>query len=145
MKHEIGITQPSYLVEDWPGKYDVFSWLEYIVTVPNPIFLVTTRKTNGAANANLHSWGFLVGERDHYSSLLAVLATGIVNTALALVIMGNLVGRVGSTRASFITYVIPVVALVLGVVFRSDRVAWIAVVGVALVITGAILASRRER
>ncbi|MBN1877818.1 MAG: flavin reductase [Anaerolineae bacterium] len=73
MKHEIGITQPSYLIEDWPGKYDVFSWLEYVITVPNPIFLVTTRKANGAANANLHAWGFLVGERDHYSSLLALL------------------------------------------------------------------------
>jgi flavin reductase (DIM6/NTAB) family NADH-FMN oxidoreductase RutF len=73
MKHEIGIEQPSYLVEDWPNKYQVFSWLEYVVTVPNPIFLVTTRKANGAANANLHSWGLLVGERDHYSSLLALL------------------------------------------------------------------------
>jgi flavin reductase (DIM6/NTAB) family NADH-FMN oxidoreductase RutF len=74
MKHEIGIDQPLCLVEDWPGKYDVFSWLEYVVTVPNPIFLVTTRKANGAANANLHSWGLLVGERDHYSSLLALLS-----------------------------------------------------------------------
>jgi flavin reductase (DIM6/NTAB) family NADH-FMN oxidoreductase RutF len=73
MKHEIGIQQPSCLVEDWPGKYDVFSWLEYVITVPNPIFLVTTRKANGAANANLHSWGLLVGEQDHYSSLLALL------------------------------------------------------------------------
>jgi flavin reductase (DIM6/NTAB) family NADH-FMN oxidoreductase RutF len=73
MKHEIGIDQPAYLVEDWPNKYRVFSWLEYVVTVPNPIFLVTTRKANGAANANLHSWGFPVGERDHYSSLLALL------------------------------------------------------------------------
>jgi flavin reductase (DIM6/NTAB) family NADH-FMN oxidoreductase RutF len=73
MKHEIGIDQPPYLVEDWPNKYNVFSWLEYVVTVPNPIFVVTTRKANGAANANLHSWGFPVGERDHYSSLLALL------------------------------------------------------------------------
>jgi flavin reductase (DIM6/NTAB) family NADH-FMN oxidoreductase RutF len=73
MKHEIGIDQPPYLIEDWPNKYRVFSWLEYVVTVPNPIFLVTTRKANGAANANLHSWGLLIGERDHYSSLLALL------------------------------------------------------------------------
>ena len=73
VKHEIDITQPHYLVEDWPGKYEIFSWLEYIVTVPNPIFLVTTRKANGASNANLHAWGLLVGERDHYSSLLALL------------------------------------------------------------------------
>ncbi len=75
MKIEIGITQPDFLIEDWPGKYDIFSWLEYIVTVPNPIFIVTTRKANGASNANLHSWGLLVGEKDNYSSLLAMLDT----------------------------------------------------------------------
>ena len=73
MKHEISIVQPEYLVEDWPGKYEIFSWLEYIVTVPNPIFIVTTRKANGAPNANLQSWGLLVGEKDNYSSLVALL------------------------------------------------------------------------
>jgi len=73
MRHEIGITQPAYLIEDWPGKYEVFSWMEYVVTIPNPIFIVTTQKANGAANANLHSWGLLVGEKGHYSSLLALL------------------------------------------------------------------------
>jgi len=73
MKREIGITQPEYLVEDWPGKYDIFSWLEYIVTVPNPIFIVCTRKANGAPNANLQSWGLLIGEKDNYSSLVALL------------------------------------------------------------------------
>ncbi len=79
-----------------------------------------------------------------WDSLLSVLAAGVLGTGLAFVIMGTLVGRVGSTRASFITYVIPVVALLLGVVFRGDRVTAIAVVGVGLVIIGAFLASRRE-
>jgi flavin reductase (DIM6/NTAB) family NADH-FMN oxidoreductase RutF len=73
MKHEISIAQPEYLIEDWPGKYEIFSWLEYIVTVPNPIFIVTTRKANGVPNANLQSWGLLIGEKDNYSSLLALL------------------------------------------------------------------------
>jgi len=73
MKREIDIVQPEYLIEDWPGKYEIFSWLEYIVTVPNPIFLITTRKANGAPNANLHSWGLLIGEKGNYSSLLALL------------------------------------------------------------------------
>ncbi len=73
MKREIGIAQPEYLSEDWPGKYEIFSWLEYIVTVPNPIFLITTLKGNGAPNANLHSWGLLIGEKGNYSSLLALL------------------------------------------------------------------------
>jgi len=73
MKHEIGVEKPDYLIEDWPGKYDVFSWLEYVVTVPNPIFLITTLKGNGLPNANLHSWGLLIGEKEKYMSLIALL------------------------------------------------------------------------
>jgi drug/metabolite transporter (DMT)-like permease len=79
-----------------------------------------------------------------WGPFLAVAAAGVIGTGLAFVIMGNLVGRVGSTRASFITYAIPVVALVLGVAFLGDEVAPIAVVGIVLVIAGAVLASRRD-
>lgn len=75
--------------------------------------------------------------------VLAVAVLGVVGTGIAFALMGTLVGRVGSTRASFITYLIPVVALVLGVVFRGDDVFVLEVIGVALVIGGAILASRR--
>ena len=50
--------------------------------------------------------------------LLAVLVLGVVGTGVAYLLMGTLVGRVGPTRASFITYLIPVVSLVLGVVFQ---------------------------
>jgi drug/metabolite transporter (DMT)-like permease len=58
--------------------------------------------------------------------------------------MGDLIGSVGPTRATVITYLIPVVALILGVVFRSEQISSIAVAGVVLVIAGAFLASRRE-
>jgi drug/metabolite transporter (DMT)-like permease len=72
------------------------------------------------------------------------MALGLLGTGLAYIIMGGLAGSVGPTRASFITYLIPVVALVLGVVFRDEIVAPVAIVGSLLVIAGAILASRRE-
>lgn len=87
-----------------------------------------------ALPASSFSWGALV----------ATVVVGVVGTGIAFVIFGDLVGSVGSTRASFITYMIPVVAIVLGVAFRGDRVAPLSVVGVGLVILGAILASRRE-
>ena len=77
--------------------------------------------------------------------LAAVLVLGVVGTGVAYLLMGTLVGRVGPTRASFITYLIPVVSLVLGVAFKDDHVAALAVGGVVLVIVGAILASRQER
>ncbi len=80
-----------------------------------------------------------------WDSLAAVAAVGVLGTGIAFVIMGTLVGRVGPTRSSFITYAIPVVALVLGVVFRDETVEAVAIAGVVLVIVGAFLASRRER
>jgi len=79
-----------------------------------------------------------------WSSLLAVAAIGVLGTGLAFILMGTLTGSVGATRASFITYLIPVVALVLGVLFRSEIISPIAIAGVLLVIVGALLASRRE-
>ena len=80
-----------------------------------------------------------------FAPLLAVSVLGLVGTGLAFLIMGSLVGRVGSTRSSFITYLIPVVALVLGVVFQDDHVEPLALLGVALVIGGALMASRQVR
>ena len=74
---------------------------------------------------------------------MAVAVLGVLGTGIAFALMGTLVGRVGSTRASFITYLIPVVALVLGVVFRGDEVFALELVGVVFVIGGALLASRR--
>ncbi len=79
-----------------------------------------------------------------WDSFLAIVVLGAIGTGLAFLIMGSLVGRVGSTRSSFITYILPVVALVLGVVFRNDQVSVVALVGVVLVIVGALLAARRE-
>jgi drug/metabolite transporter (DMT)-like permease len=58
--------------------------------------------------------------------------------------MGRLVGSVGSTRASIVNYLIPAVALGLGVLFRGDDVRPVAILGVALVILGAYTTSRRE-
>jgi drug/metabolite transporter (DMT)-like permease len=76
---------------------------------------------------------------------LSVAFIGAVGTGIAFVIMATLVGSVGSTRASMATYLIPVVAMVLGVLVRDERVGVVAVVGVLLVVAGAYLASRPER
>lgn len=79
-----------------------------------------------------------------WSSLVAVSVLGVVGTGIAFALMGNLIGRVGAHRATFITFVTPVVSLFLGVMFRDDKVTSMALVGVGLVIGGALVASRRE-
>lgn len=85
------------------------------------------------------------GSKVELVPLVAVAVLGVIGTGLAYLLMGTLVGRVGPTRASFITYLIPSVSLFLGVVFKDDHVAALAVGGVVLVIGGAVLASRQER
>ncbi|MEL7369917.1 MAG: DMT family transporter [Myxococcota bacterium] len=92
-------------------------------------------------------WG-LVGlpyVRFEWIPWLAVLLLGTVGTGLAFAMMAQLIKRVGSTRASLITYLLPIVALVLGVLINNDRVAPIAVGGVVLILAGAALASRARR
>lgn len=86
----------------------------------------------------------LGNSRFEMNTSAALLVLGVVGTGFAYLMMATLVGRVGPTRASLITYLIPVVALVLGVVFRADSVQPLAIFGVCLVIAGAVLASRRQ-
>jgi drug/metabolite transporter (DMT)-like permease len=78
------------------------------------------------------------------SSVLAVAALGLFGTGLAFVAMTTLVGRVGATRGSVAIYLVPVVAILLGVVFLDETVAAISLIGTALVLAGAYLTSRRE-
>ncbi|MDH5223879.1 MAG: DMT family transporter [Actinomycetota bacterium] len=80
-----------------------------------------------------------------WDSLAAIVALGALGTGLAFVLMGRLVARVGSSRASFATYLIPVVALALGAIFLDETVRALSILGIALVIAGALLASRKER
>jgi flavin reductase (DIM6/NTAB) family NADH-FMN oxidoreductase RutF len=75
MKHEIGAEKPSYVQSAWPGKYQLFSWLEYAVNTPYPAYLVTTYKENGESNACFHSWGCFAGDGGGYCSVLVVLKT----------------------------------------------------------------------
>jgi len=79
-----------------------------------------------------------------WRSAAAVSVLGVVGTGIAFAIMATLVGRVGGPRASFITYLIPIVSLALGAIFLSERVVLLALLGVVLVLSGALLASRRE-
>lgn len=79
-----------------------------------------------------------------WNSFAAVFAMGTLGTGLAFVLMGTLVSRVGATRGAFAIYLVPVVAMVLGSVFLDEEIYAISVVGIALVLTGAFLASRKD-
>jgi drug/metabolite transporter (DMT)-like permease len=90
----------------------------------------------------------VVGVRDSswsWPAMLAMVALGALSTGLAFAFFTMLAGRVGAARGSVTVYFVPVVAIVLGVLLAGESVAMIALVGTALVLSGAYLTSRKER
>lgn len=72
----------------------------------------------------------------------SVAVLGLLCTALALVLMAILIAAAGPSRASVITYINPVIALALGVVFLSESPGPGALVGLALILVGSWLSTR---
>lgn len=72
MKNELGFKLPDNVVESWPGQYTLFSWMEYVLNIPYPIFIITTKKANGKSNACPCSWGYFSGKGSGYYSLFSL-------------------------------------------------------------------------
>jgi drug/metabolite transporter (DMT)-like permease len=79
-----------------------------------------------------------------WSSALAMVPLGAGGTGLAFLAMANLVGRAGATRGAVAIYFIPVVATILGIAVRNESVEAVQLLGLALVLAGAWLTSRRD-
>jgi drug/metabolite transporter (DMT)-like permease len=70
----------------------------------------------------------------------AVLALGLGGTGVAYLLYYRLIADVGATTASMVTYVIPVVAVILGVVVRDEPITLHMVLGAVVVIVAVALA-----
>lgn len=79
-----------------------------------------------------------------WPSALAMVPLGVLGTGVALVAMTNLTGRAGAARGSIAIYFLPVVAVILGVLFRAETIAPLSLAGTVLVLVGAWLTSRKE-
>lgn len=80
-----------------------------------------------------------------WGPFMAMVALGVLGTALAFVAMANNAGRLGSTRASVSVYLVPVVSLLLGALVRHESVAILAIVGCGIAVLGAYLTNRARR
>jgi drug/metabolite transporter (DMT)-like permease len=74
--------------------------------------------------------------------IAAVVALGVVCTALAFLIFFALIGEIGPVRATVITYVNPAVAVTLGVLLLHERLTGGIAVGFVLILCGSVLAAR---
>lgn len=80
-----------------------------------------------------------------WSALAALFALGTFGTGLAYVMYGMLMVRAGAVRGVIGVFFTPIVATVLGIVFRDESVTLLAVTGMFVVIAGAWLTSRPDR
>jgi drug/metabolite transporter (DMT)-like permease len=86
----------------------------------------------------------LVAARWTAGPLFSVLALGALGTGIAYVVLAVAADRLGATRASATTFLIPAVALVLGVAIRGERVAMLSIVGSVVCVCGAWLIHREH-
>ncbi|MEP6856123.1 MAG: DMT family transporter [Pedococcus sp.] len=80
--------------------------------------------------------------------LLCVLALGIVGTGLAYMLQFDVVRGAGATVSTTVTYLIPVVSVVLGVLVLGEHLAWPQLLGAAIVLVSAAvvgLPARRRK
>ena len=71
-----------------------------------------------------------------------MLALGALGTGIAYVLLVAVAGRVGTTSASSTTFLMPPVALALGVLVRGEHVALLSVAGAGVCVAGAWLMRR---
>jgi len=74
----------------------------------------------------------------------ALLALGALGTGMAHAIMSVAAGKLGATRASSTTFLIPGVALVLGVLVRHEKVALLSAAGSLVCVAGAWVMRRAQ-
>lgn len=75
--------------------------------------------------------------------IVSVIVLGTICTAAAFILFAALIGEIGPVRATVITYINPAVAAVLGVAVLNETFTPTMGVGLALVILGSALATRR--
>jgi drug/metabolite transporter (DMT)-like permease len=79
-----------------------------------------------------------------WEAILAIVFVGAFSTGLASVALGSLIGRSGAARASIVAYLVPVVAVLLGVLIRDESVNLVESAGIATILLGAWLTSRTD-
>ncbi len=76
------------------------------------------------------------------TAMVAVIILGVLGTGLALVINFMLITTEGPTSASVVTYLLPAVAVALGVLVLAEPVTWSLPIGATLILAGVALVRR---
>ena len=91
--------------------------------------------------------GYLVDgiAKDQYevTPLLSMLCLGVFGSGFAYIWNFQIIKEAGSAIASSVTFVTPVVAVIAGIIFLGEEIAWYEPVGALIVLFGAAIAQER--
>ena len=73
----------------------------------------------------------------------SILVLGLIGTGVAYVLNYQIIASVGATVASTVTYLLPVVAIILGFLVLDEHVTLLDLAGIALILAGIALAGNR--
>lgn len=80
-----------------------------------------------------------------WAALSALVVLGAFGTGFAYVMYGMLMVRAGAVRGVIGVFFTPIVATILGLLFRDESVTVLAVIGMCVVLVGAYLTSRPDK
>lgn len=78
-------------------------------------------------------------------SITAVAILGIIGTGFAYVLNYQIITSEGATIASTVTYLLPIIAIALGILVLSEKITANMLIGIALVLTGVALTRRQHK
>jgi len=67
---------------------------------------------------------------------LALLWLGVLGSGIAYIFYFDMLPRLGPTRMSMVTYIPPLVGVLLGIIFLGERFHWGAILGALLILSG---------
>jgi drug/metabolite transporter (DMT)-like permease len=79
------------------------------------------------------------------SSILSMIALGILPTAMAFIVFFAIMDEIGAARASLVTYLNTAFAVLLGVLILSEPLTLGMAIGLPMVLIGSYLASRKPK
>lgn len=80
-----------------------------------------------------------------WTTIVAIAVIGLGGTGLAYLWFNDVLESWGPTRSSAVTYVMPIVGVLLGVLFLGENLHWYEPVGGAIVIVGVLIMRRQSK
>jgi drug/metabolite transporter (DMT)-like permease len=74
----------------------------------------------------------------------SILVLGLIGTGAAYVLNYQIISSEGATIASTVTYLLPVVAIILGVIVLDETITVLIIAGIVLVLIGVALTRTRK-